>query len=109
MLRHPPDPFPALDGDLGAHGQVDDVLAEVEEALERERGERWRRSRAVRTGDRDAVLDVLADVGVLVVDDGDHQDRVPEQAGGMELVARQELVRLRRVDREAGHQRLHAP
>src|SRR5438874_734553 len=47
MLRHAPDPLAALDGDLGADGQVQDVLAEPEGAAA--------------AGERDAVLDVVPD------------------------------------------------
>jgi len=77
MLRHAPDPLAALDGDLGADGQVQDVLAEPEGAAA--------------AGERDAVLDVVPDYGLLVVHDRDREQRLPPEPHRADAVREQGL------------------
>ena len=63
MLGHAPDAFAALDRNFGADGQVEDELAQAVVVLEQRRQQARRGAGAVRAGDGDAELDVLADVG----------------------------------------------
>ncbi len=105
VLRHPPDPLAALDRDLRADRQVEDVLAESERTPQRERKEGRSRPAAARAGDSDAELDVLPDVGQRVVDDRDQQHGPAPEPSGVDLVPGQQRGRLREVDSERRHQR----
>ena len=106
VLGHAPDPLAALDRDLGRDREVVDVLAGAVAAPQQPGEQPRRRAPSVGTGDRDRELDVVADVGDLVVDDRDHQQ--PARAGdaqGVHLVALEQLRGALRVDREDRHQR----
>ena len=107
MLRHAPDPLAALDGDLGAHRQLTDVLPELVQAAEHERQERRRLAIAMNACEGDAVLDVLADHGLLVVDDCHNEQGTAPELRDLHRAVRQEGLRRSRIDREGSHQRLH--
>src|SRR5215210_1175435 len=103
-LGRTPDALASFHRDLRAHRHVVHVAAKPEKPPEHEGQKVWSGLRAVGAGDGGYVLDVPAYVGGLVVDDGDEHDSLPEDAGRLELVTWQQLLRLLGVDREGGHE-----
>jgi len=104
MFGHAPDAFAAFDGDFGGDGEVEDVLADVVVFGEEQSQETGGGLEAVGAGDGDAVLDVFADVGDLVVDDCDDEEAFVPETEGVEFVSGHEGFGFIGVDGEDGHE-----
>ena len=106
MFGHPPDPLTALHRDQGTDGEIPDVLSRAGVLHTHDRSDEAAGLGAPCARERDAVLDISADIGRAIVDDRDDEHPATvRQPEGVQLVAGQERLRRVAVAREAGHQR----